>query len=266
MDETPVVVDGLTTFPSYPDLAGKVAVVTGGSGGTGATTCRLLAANGARVAVNGRDRAAIDTVVDGIRRDGGQALAIAADCTDLTALERMRHRVEAELGPVEIVAAFVGGGQARLAPTVQLTEREWHCVVDGNLTATFLTLKSFLPGMTERHRGSIITMATTAARPPVDATAAYAAATAGVVMLTRHVAREVGPHGIRVNCVARSAVRTQRSRQVMSEDTPQRVPMHPLARPSEPEDVALATLFLASDSSSWITGITVDIASGWIML
>lgn len=116
--------------------------------------------------------------------------------------------------------------------------------------------------MTERHCGSIITMASTAARLPVGAQAVYAAAKAGVVMLTRHVAREVGPHGIRVNCVAPWEVRTERTRQVMSEDTLQTVPMHPLASLSEPEDVGLATLFLASDSSSWIIGLTVDIASG----
>ena len=99
--------------PIYPDLAGKVAVVTGGSGGIGVATCRLLAANGARVAVNGRDQARIDTVVHAIRATGGEAIGAAGDCTDLTAVEWMRQQVEQDLGPAEVLAAFVGGGRAR---------------------------------------------------------------------------------------------------------------------------------------------------------
>jgi 3-oxoacyl-[acyl-carrier protein] reductase len=96
--------------PTYPDLAGKVAVVTGGSGGIGAATCRLLAANGANVAVNGRDEAGIGAVVDEIRSDGGRAIGVAADVTDFAAIERMRQQTEQELGPVEVLAAFAASG------------------------------------------------------------------------------------------------------------------------------------------------------------
>jgi 3-oxoacyl-[acyl-carrier protein] reductase len=144
----------IENIPTYPDLTGKVAVVTGGSGGIGAATCRLLAANGMRVAVNGRDKARIGTVVDEIGSEGGQAIAIAADVTDFAAIERMRGRVEQELGPVEVLAAFAGSGGPPPRPTAQITEDEWRSAIDGNLTSTFLTLKSFLPGMIERGRGS----------------------------------------------------------------------------------------------------------------
>jgi 3-oxoacyl-[acyl-carrier protein] reductase len=188
-------------YPTYPDLAGKVGVVTGGSGGIGAATCRLLAANSVKVAVNGRDEAKIGTVVDAIRSAGGQALGVAADCTDLVAVERMRQQVEEEFGPAGVVAAFAGGGRARPGPVAQITEEEWHSTVDANLTATFLTFKSFLPGMIERGRGSIVTMASSAARFPTGAPTPYAAAKAGVIMLTRQVANEVGKHGVRVNCL-----------------------------------------------------------------
>ena len=167
-------------LPVYPDLAGKVAVVTGGSGGIGAATCRLLAANGARVAVNGRDQARIDTVVDAIRADGGQAVGVAGDCTDLAAVEGIRQRVEQDLGPVEVLAAFVGGGRARPGPVADVPEEDWRSTVDGSLTATFLTLKSFLPGMVQRGRGAIVTMASSAARlPGLGAPAPYVAAKAG---------------------------------------------------------------------------------------
>src|SRR6266508_623863 len=109
----------VAVLPSYPDLTGKVALVTGGSGGIGSATCRLLAANGARVAVNARDQAAIDSVVGEITSEGGEAIGVSADCTDFTAVERMRQRIENELEPVEILATFVGGGGARPAPTEQ---------------------------------------------------------------------------------------------------------------------------------------------------
>jgi len=142
--------ESTSKVPTYPDLAGKVALVTGGSGGIGGATCRLLAANGVKVAVNGRDEAKIGAVVDAIRSAGGEAFGVAADCTHFAAVEQMRKQVEEELGPVEVVAAFAGGGRARPGHVAQTTEEEWHSTVDANLTATFLTLKSFLPGMIER--------------------------------------------------------------------------------------------------------------------
>jgi short chain dehydrogenase len=111
-------------LPTYPDLAGKVAVVTGGSGGIGSATCRLLAASGARVAVNGRDQARLDTVVEAIHAAGGTAIGVAADCTDLAAVERLRQQVEQDLGPAEVLAAFVGGpgtaGAGRRRPRAPL--------------------------------------------------------------------------------------------------------------------------------------------------
>ena len=249
--------------PTYPDLAGKVAVITGGSGGIGAATCRLLAANGVKVAINGRDEAKIGAVVDAIRSTGGEALGVAADCTELVAVERMREQTEQELGPVEVVAAFAGGGRARPGPLAQTTEEDWHLTVDANLTATFLTLKSFLPGMIERGGGSVVTMASSAARFPTGAPAPYAAAKAGVIALTSLVADEVGNHNVRVNCLAPHTVLVERTRRFMPEEHQRQIAAGiPLRRLGTPEDVALATLFLASESSSWITGVTLDVAGG----
>ena len=253
--------------PTYPDLAGKVAVVTGGSGGIGGATCRLLAANSVKVVVNGRDEAAIAAVVSGIQSDGGQAIGVAADSTDLAAIERMRQRTEQEFGTVDILVVFAGGGRSMPGPTEQVTEEDWRSTIDHNLTATFLVVKSFLPGMIERRRGSIITMASTAGRVPTSAPVAYAAAKAGIIMFSRHLANEVGKHGIRVNCVSPSTVLTERTQRFMSEERQQQMTaLHPLGRLGTPEDVALTTLFLASDSTSWLTGVTLDVAGGNIML
>jgi 3-oxoacyl-[acyl-carrier protein] reductase len=253
--------------PTYPDLAGKVAVVTGGSRGIGAATCRLLAGQGSRVVVNGRDPAAIEKLVAEITGCGGRAIGAVADCRDFAAIERMRERTERELGPADILVAYAGGFGS-YTPAHLIEEEEWRAVIDSNLTATFLTVKSFLPGMIERRTGSIVTMASNAARVlDILTTASYAASKAGIVMFSRHVAKEVGEHGVRVNCVAPATVLSERVHRIMSEERQREVAaLAPLGRLGSPEDVGLATLFLASDSSSWLTGVTLDIAGGRIMM
>jgi 3-oxoacyl-[acyl-carrier protein] reductase len=254
-------------IPTYPDLAGKVALVTGGSGGIGAATCFLLAANGVKVAAHGRDEAKIEAVVDEIDSNGDRAIGVSAEVTDFAAIERMRERVEEELGPVEVLVAFAASGGPLPGPTVEISEEGWRAAVDGNLTSAFLTLKSFLPGMVERGRGSIVTMASSAGRVPTQAPTAYSVAKAGVVMLSRKVAEEVGPQGVRVNCLAPDSILTERTQSYMADDqVRQWAEAFPLRRMGTPEDVALATLYLASESSSWLTGVTLDVAGGKIML
>jgi 3-oxoacyl-[acyl-carrier protein] reductase len=184
-------------IPIYPDLAGKVAVVTGSSRGIGAATCRLLAANGARVVADGRDPAALQQTVEKIRAGDGEATAVAADVADLAALERLREETEHTYGPAEVLGAFVGGGGPPPGPTAQITPEEWDAAIAGNLGVTFLTLRCFLPGMVERGRGAIVTIASTAARlasgERIGAPTGYAVAKAGVVRLTREVAKESRP-------------------------------------------------------------------------
>ena len=257
-----------SNVPTYPDLAGKVAVVTGSSRGIGAATCRLLAANGVKVVVNGRDEAALQETVHKIRAAGSEATGVAGDAADLAALERLREATERTYGPVEVLGAFVGGGGPPPGPTARITEAEWDAAIRGNLGVTFLTLKCFLPGMVERGRGAIVTMASTAARlPGVGAPTGYAVAKAGIVRLTQQLAKEVAGRGVRVNCVSPSTILTERLQAMIPEDRKaQMTAMHPLGRLGTPEDVACAVLFLMSESSSWITGVTLDVAGGQIML
>jgi 3-oxoacyl-[acyl-carrier protein] reductase len=260
----------------YAELNGKVVAVTGGSRGIGADTARAFAAEGAKVCVIGRDGDALDQVAADI---GG--LGIVADVTDFAAVEAARGRIESELGPVGVLCAFAGGGNARPGPTADMTEHDWHAIIDGNLTATFLTLKSFLPGMQDRKTGSIITMSSSAGRLPTNlpgggaremgnpwgAAVAYEAAKAGVQALTRHVAAEVGEHGVRANCIAPGTILSERIAQHMPPDIQEAVAAsHPLGRIGQTSDVAAATLFLASAQSAWLTGITLDVTGGKIML
>jgi 3-oxoacyl-[acyl-carrier protein] reductase len=147
------------------------------------------------------------------------------------------------------------------------TPEHWRAIVETDLNSAFYTVRVALPAMLERGRGTIITMASAAARQAARSAAGYAAAKAGVIAFTRHLAGEYAPRGIRANCLAPSAVENDKMRTWMTAE--QRAELgasFPLRRIGQPEDVAAAALFLASDASSWITGATLDIAGGKIML
>lgn len=249
---------------NHPDLAGKTAVVTGGSRGIGAATAIALARNGVAVTVVGRDGTALDRVAAEITDAGGRALAAVADCTSQADLDRVRAQVLDRFGGADIVIAFAGGyGQP--VPSIEETPDHWRYVVDSDLTATFLTISTFLPELTARG-GTVVTMASSAGRQAGRAAAAYAAAKAGVVGLSRHLANELAPQGVRVNCIAPATIENERLRGLMSdEQRGQLARTYPLGRLGAPDDVAAAALFLASSASSWITGITLDIAGGSVM-
>jgi 3-oxoacyl-[acyl-carrier protein] reductase len=247
-------------------MSGKVAVVTGGSRGIGAATARALARAGAAVAIVGRDEQALAGVASAIEAAGGRALPLVADCTVEDQVKDLASSVAEALGPAEIVMPFAGGGGMPV-PTAEETAEHWRSVLDSDLTTTFITTSAFLPAMIERGRGSIVTMASAAARQPAQSNAAYAAAKAGVIAFTRHLANELGPRGIRVNCVSPSAVENDRMRKWMTaEQREQLGATFPLRRIGQPDDVARAALFLASDEASWITGVTLDVAGGKIMV
>lgn len=259
---------GEASIPTYPDLEGKVTVVTGGSKGIGAATSVLLGHNRARVAVCGRDAETIERVTSETREAGANdAVGLAADLMTPDGVAQLRAEVEDRLGPTDVLFAFAGGFGAR-TPLLETELDEWRAVVESNLTSTFLTLKEFAPGMVERGSGSIVTMASNAARfLDIKLTASYAAAKAGIAMLSRHAALELGPHGVRVNVLAPATILTERVKGVMDEERRAAIAqMSPLGTIGAPEDPALAALFLASDSARWLTGVTLDVAGGRIMM
>jgi 3-oxoacyl-[acyl-carrier protein] reductase len=246
---------------------GRVALVTGSSRGIGAAIARRFAESGAKVVVNGRDEAAIDSVRSDIERSGGKAIGLAADVTDFDAVERMREEIERELGPVDVPVANAGGNVERPGPIESISVDGWRRALDVNLTGTFITIRSFLPGMKERKRGSIITISSAAARrPSPHSPAAYAAAKAGIELLTKDLAAQAGPSGVRANCIAPETILTERNqRQIPEETQRQLIDAHPVRRLGTPEDVAEAALFLASDASAWISGVVIDVAGGSVL-
>jgi 3-oxoacyl-[acyl-carrier protein] reductase len=184
-------------------LKDKIALITGSSRGIGAAIAKLFAREGAKVAVHGRDTAALSAVLADIRRAGGCACQVIGDATKFSDIEAMRRRIERELGPIDILVANAGGSFTKPGPMEETTEEGWRASIDGNLTATFLTIKSVLPGMKERRAGNIITVSSAAARGPSHASPIpYAAAKAGIQILTQDLAAQVGPYGIRANCIA----------------------------------------------------------------
>ena len=249
-------------------LHDKVALVTGSSRGIGAAIARTFAREGAKVVVHGRETTALAAVQADITQSGGRAIQIAADTSRFIEIEAMRHRIEQELGPIDILVANAGGSFTKPGPLEEIGEDGWHASLDNNLTATFLTIKSILPGMKARKAGNIITMSSAAARRPHPGSPIpYAAAKAGVIILTQDLAAQVGPHGIRVNCIAPESILTERNQQRIPEaQQAAMVDQHPIRRLGAPEDVAAAALFLASDDSAWITGIVVDVAGGSVLV
>ncbi|MET7459813.1 SDR family NAD(P)-dependent oxidoreductase [Nonomuraea sp. NPDC005501] len=248
-------------------LKDRVALVTGSSRGIGAAIATTFARAGARVVLHGRDEAALAAVQARIDDLGGEAASVTGDVTVADDLARIRGQILDRYGPVDVLVANAGSSDSRPTPIEDITEESWRADIDRNLTGTFLTVKCFLPDMKQRRSGNIITLSSAAGRKPSERTiVAYAAAKAGVQIFTQDLAAQVGPYGIRANCLAPETILTETNEQWIPTDVQRTLAeSHPLRRLGTPEDVARAALFLASDDAGWITGVIVDIAGGAVL-
>jgi 3-oxoacyl-[acyl-carrier protein] reductase len=249
-------------------LKDRVALVTGSSRGIGAAIATTFAKAGARVVVHGRDEAALASVLARITELGGQAISVTGDVTIAADLDRIRDQILEAYGHPDVLVTNAGSTASRPTPIEDITEESWRADIDRNLTGAFLTVRCFLPGMKVRRSGNIITLSSAAGRRPSGHTlVAYGAAKAGVQIFTQDLAAQVGPYGIRANCLAPETILTETNRRWIPADTQRSLAeSHPLRRLGTPEDVARAARFLASDESSWITGVIVDIAGGAVLV
>lgn len=240
------------------EFTGRTALVTGAGSGIGAATARLLAARGARVAVNYRERAdRARSVVDSIRRDGGHAVAVRADVTDPGQAGGLVATVTEELGPLDVLVlntAGLGAHEAPIGPAARLGWDDLERVVTRQLKAVFLTAQAALPGMTDRGRGSVVAVGAALARTPAPGFLPLAVAKAGVQAVVRTLALEAGPGGVRVNAVEPNLVLTELTAHLPEERRRSVAERAAVRRNGTPEDVAEAIAFLASDRASYLTG------------
>ncbi len=237
-------------------LAGSVALVTGASRGLGAAIAAGLAADGARVVIWSRGDAS--AVVDRIRAAGGRAEARAVD---VTSGEQVARAV-GELGRVDILVN--NAGVMSRAPFLEIDEADWRRVIDTDLTAYFLVSQAVARVMAGRGSGVIVHVSSTNDLVPSADCTAYAAAKGGVGMLTRQMALELGPLGIRTNAVAPGMVETDLNREALADAAfrAHAVDRVPLGRFALPEDVAEAVRYLASDRARAVNGATLRVDGG----
>jgi NAD(P)-dependent dehydrogenase (short-subunit alcohol dehydrogenase family) len=248
---------------SQPRLAGRRAVVTGAAGALGSVIADQLAQAGAHVAGLDLNQDGLAVVADKVRVHGVQALDLAADLTDFDAVQAAVGRVAEEWGGVDILVNGAGGGA--VAWFHEMSPEVWGTQIERNLTSVFNVTRAALPYMLEQHFGRIINIASIAALSGgrlVRGATAYAAAKAGVVGLTKALAIEVAEQGVTVNCIAPGAQATPgRDR-----DTPERrealLAQIPTRLLGEPEDLAEAILFLASDAAINLTGVILPLDGG----
>ncbi len=246
----------------------RVALVTGGGGAIGATVCRRLAAAGLRVVVTDLD----GERADGVARDlpgPGTHVARPLDVTDLAAVRALVEDTEATTGPVDVLVNVAGWD--RFVPFVDTTPDLWERVIDVNYRGVLHTTHCVVPGMVERGRGRIVSVASDAARVGSSLESVYAGAKGAVVAFSKSLAREVARHGVTVNVVCPGPTDTPLIRGMADELADgerflqalvRAIPMRRLARP---DDIAPAVAFLASDDAAFITGQTLSVSGGLTM-
>jgi len=241
---------------------GRVAVITGGGSGLGRVLAHRFASEGAAVIVADVVGHRATAVADEISEAGGRSLAQAADVTDTGDVEAMVGAAREAFGPVEILVN--NAAKATDADFLDLSEEAWEEDVAITLKGPFLCSQAVLPDMTERKSGVILNIASVNALTYFG-NEAYSAAKAGILSLTRSLAVRYGPFGVRVNAIAPGTLRTPAWEQRRQKDPEvfERVSRwYPLGRIGEPEDVAGAVLFLASDEAAWISGAVLPIDGG----
>jgi NAD(P)-dependent dehydrogenase (short-subunit alcohol dehydrogenase family) len=250
-------------------LAGKVALVTGGTSGIGATTAELFAEEGARVAITGRNADRGAAVVDTIERGGGQALFVAADVRLAADCRRSVAETVDRFGGLDIL--FNNAGVYVANDVVGCTEDEWDLQVDTSLKGAFLMSKEAVPHMLQAGGGSIVNCSSGWGLVGGAKGVAYCAAKGGMVVMTKAMAIDHGPDGIRVNAVCPGDTETpmehaDAAHQGMTWDEylAQATAGRAIPRMADPREVARAVVFLASDEASYITGVALPVDGGGV--
>lgn len=233
-------------------LANKVAVISGAAGGQGRVAAELFAREGARLVLNDVDAAGLEEVREAVRQLGGE---VALHSGDLTLEEPNRELVEIAVrtyGRLDVM--YNNAGRVRFAPIHETTLENWNYTVAGELTLVFLGCKYALRQMLEQGSGSIVNVSSTSGLYGTNGHGVHAATKAGVVGLTRQIAVEYGPRGIRCNAIAPGYIDHPGVRELTARMGSTSLGEYPLGRYGRPEDPVRCALYLASDEASWVTG------------
>ena len=240
-------------------LHGRIALVTGASGGIGAATARILAAEGASVVVAyHRGGAAAEAVAAAVRAAGTQAWCVSLDMSDASDVERALAEVATFTGGV-LDIAVLNAGHNILTPLATLEPDEWDAIVRVNLSGTFYLLRAVRPLL--RPGSAVVTVASVAAETGAPHHAHYAAAKAGIINLTKSAARDLAPD-IRVNCVSPGLTRSTMGNMTVAGTADNLVGKLLTGRIAEPEEIARVIVFLASPAASFVYGATFDVNGG----
>ena len=244
----------------------RTALVTGSTRGIGRAIAVRLAQDGCDVIVNHASEAGAESVLGEIRRHAGQALAVRADLTDPEACRRLVREATERLGPIDVLVNNLGPFLER--PIAETTDAEWRLMIDGNLSSAFFCSRAVLPGMRERGAGCIVNIGAMNSEVSPGMTheaPAYFVAKAGLMTLTRTMARAEGPHGIRVNAVGPGFIETESYADWDPKEQERWRSQIPLGRFGRPAEVAEVVAFLASEKASYISGAIVQIHGGlWL--
>ena len=247
-------------------LEGKVALITGSARGTGAGIARVFAGQGARVVINQvKDEGDPQSVLEAVRAQGGEAIAIKADIIDETQVAAMVQQIESELGGVDILVNNYAAGIPRTSFS-ESTWAAWQEQIDYTVKAAFVCCQAVLPGMKERRWGRLISINTVGIHQPNLTYHGYTTAKTAMLGFTRNLAVEVGQYNITVNIASPGLTLTQ---EVIDRLTPEERERHeqrvPMRRVGRVEDTANVALFLASELGSFVTGLYIPVCGGQVM-
>ena len=249
-------------------LEGKRAVITGAAGGIAIATAIEFVRQGAAVALTDLDQTGVEKTEAKVVSQGGKAKAFVVDVTSREAVESLMSNAGSFMGGIDILVTCAGGYKA-YGSFEDIQESDWDQVMDVNLKGVYLCCKAVLPYMKKTGWGRIINLGSLAGRSTSAGTspAHYASAKAAVSMMTQYLAKDVGPYGITANTIAPGTTMTERVKNLL---TPEKKELFtkacPLGRLAQPEEISDVITFLASDESRYITGATIDVNGGRLML